>query len=170
MLAESQLPCARDWKDLKKRLAFLKKNELAGDEKFFHLLEQNLKQEGEEASERLTIYYTCIGLGFTGDYEGQPEALRAKMKEILLRIRGHIEADSAARICPEAYKYDDRDLIEPPTGRVWLMVVIFAVCALTSLACYVVAFRHATEGLRGSLDFIIRQEKHLGVTQAPTGK
>jgi type VI protein secretion system component VasF len=32
-----------------------------------------MKESGEEAAERLAIFYICIGLGFTGIYFKQPE-------------------------------------------------------------------------------------------------
>ena len=73
------------------------------------------------------------------------------MQDIALRIRGSMESDSQARICPEAYEHTDtRDLVEPPTGRVWLMVVIFLICAITALGCNMYLFskgRGLAEGL-----------------------
>ena len=59
-----------------------------GDEKFFDLFDETLKEQSDDANERLSVYYTCIGLGFTGWYAGQPEYLRKKMLEIAPRIRG----------------------------------------------------------------------------------
>ena len=160
MIAESKLPCARQWN--KERLAF-KRDELAGDEKFFDLLDETFRDTSDEATERLIIFYTCIGLGFTGFYFSQPEYLRKKMQDILLRIRGHIEADSNARICPEAYESTDgRDLIQPPTGRVWLMLVVFLICALTALGCNLYLFHRATGELNDSLGFILKQEDKIG--------
>ena len=156
MIVESKLPCAKQWN--KDRLAD-KLGELAGDEKFFDLLDLTLRDTSDEASERLTIYYTCIGLGFTGFYFSQPEFLRKKMQDISLRIRGHMESDSQARVCPEAYdNTDTRDLVEPPTGRVWLMLVVFLVCAITALVCNWHFFTKATEQLKESLELILRND------------
>jgi len=111
MVKESALPFAHDWKEF----AF-ERNELAGDEKFFDLLEETLKDATPAATERLKIFYQCIGLGFTGWYTGQPEYLRRKMKEIAARTLGGTDSGGdVARICPEAYEnVDTRDLIEPP--------------------------------------------------------
>ena len=153
MIYESKLPWARKWSN--DRLAF-KRDELAGDEKFFDLLDATLKDQSDEASERLAIYFTCIGLGFTGFYFSQPEYLRQKMQDISLRIRGYVESNSQARICPEAYDHTDaRDLIEPPTGRVWLMLVVFLICGITALACNMYFFSKATSGLKDSLKVIL---------------
>ena len=164
LIAESKLPCARQWN--KERLAF-KRDELAGDEKFFDLLDDALKDTSDEMTERLTIFYTCIGLGFSGFYFSQPEYLRKKMQDIALRIRGSMESDSQARICPEAYDHTDgRDLIEPPTGRVWLMVVIFLISAITALGCNMYLFSKAAGSLKDSLRVILEQESKIGTAAA----
>ena len=62
MVKESKLPFADEWQEL----GASKFNELAGDEKFWDLLEETLADRSEVADERLAVYYTCIGLGFTG--------------------------------------------------------------------------------------------------------
>ena len=160
LIAESKLACAKQWN--KERLAF-KRDELAGDEKFFDILDATLKDTSDEATERLAVYYTCIGLGFSGFYFSQPEYLRKKMHDMSLRIRAYMEADSQARICPEAYeRTDTRDLIQQPAGRVWYMLVVFLICAATALACNLVLFRQAASTLKESLQVILDQEKNIG--------
>ncbi len=69
LISESALPFAAQWNQ--NRLAY-DRQELAGDEKFFDVLDATLKESGEEAAERLAVFYTCIGLGFTGIYFKQP--------------------------------------------------------------------------------------------------
>ncbi len=166
LISESKLPCARQWNPIKERLA-CKFGELAGDEKFFDLLDATLKDSGDEATERLTIFYTCIGLGFSGFYAGQPEYLRKKMQDIAPRIRGEMESDSQARICPEAYDHTDaRDLRPPPAGRVWLMVLIFLICAITALGCNMYLFSKAAGSLKDSLRVILDQESKIGTTSS----
>lgn len=160
LIAESKLPCAREWN--KDRLAF-KRDELAGDEKFFDILDATLKDTSDEATERLAVYYTCIGLGFSGFYFSQPEYLRKKMHDISLRIRGYMESDSQARICPESYEHTDtRDLIEQPAGRVWFMLVVFLISASTALACNMYLFSRAAGSLKESLRVILEQESRIG--------
>lgn len=130
MIKEAGRPFSKDWKELAHE-----RNELAMDEKFFDLLEETLRDPSEAASERLGVYYTCTGLGFTGWYTGQPEFLRKKMLEMSARLRGVMEADRTAKICPEAYdKVNTADLVQPP-GRAMvgvgiatlgLLIVVFA--------------------------------------------
>ena len=42
----------------------------------FDLLEETLKESGDDAAERLAVFYVCLGLGFSGIYFQQPEFLR----------------------------------------------------------------------------------------------
>ena len=129
MIKSSPISNSGDWQEL----AFERK-ELAGDEKFFDLLEETLAERSDAASERLSIFYTCMGLGFTGWYTGQPEYLRKKMLECSTRIRGLIDTDQSSKICPESYEnVDSSNLVQPPSASlvgigialVGLIIVLF---------------------------------------------
>ncbi len=122
-------PFKEHWKDLA-----YEKNELAGDERFWDLLDEALADNSEIATEKLGVFYTCVGLGFTGWFDGQPEHLRQKMLEMSSRLRGSMETDETARVCPEAYEHvrpgdfdvTARDQIIPVAFiLVGLMVVVF---------------------------------------------
>ena len=156
---DSKLPFARKWDQERLAYSF---NELAGDEKFFDLFDETLKESGDDASERLSVYYTCIGLGFTGWYSGQPEYLRKKMLEVAPRIRHLIESDTTVRVCPEAYQnVDSRNLVEPPNSKMVVIVIIFVVFMLTTLACNFFLFQEASRQLTSSLSEIIAHDKEL---------
>jgi type VI protein secretion system component VasF len=156
MISESSLPLAATWN--RNRLAYERK-ELAGDEKFFDLLDETLADPSDEASQRLLVYYTCIGLGFTGWYAGQPEYLRGKMLDISQRIRAAMETDKTARICPEAYlNVDTRDLVQPPTSKLGGIAVIFAGLCLIVIIVEVYLFHAASLSLTDSLNAISSQE------------
>ena len=160
MIADSKVPFAKQWD--KDRLAY-SFNELAGDEKFFDLFDETLKEQGDDATERLSVYYTCIGLGFTGWYSGQPEYLRKKMLEVAPRIRHMLESDTTVRVCPEAYQnVDSRDLVEPPSSKMIVILIIFLVFMLTTVACNIVLFQQASRQLTDSLAEIIAHDKELG--------
>jgi type VI secretion system protein ImpK len=125
MIKESALSFARDWKEIA-----YERNELAGDEKFFDLLDETLADPSQAATERLAVYYTCIGLGFTGWYTGQPEYLRKKQLETSARIRAMMDVDEASRICPEAYEHvDTSDLVQPPGMK--LLGIFIALIGMT---------------------------------------
>ena len=160
MVAESKVPFAAKWNQDRLAYSF---NELAGDEKFFDLFDETIKEQGDEAAERLSVYYTCIGLGFTGWYAGQPEYLRKKMLEIAPRIRHLIESDTTVRVCPEAYQnVDTRDLVEPPSSKMVVILIIFLVFLLTTLACNFFLFQQASQAMTSSLSEIIAHDKELG--------
>jgi type VI protein secretion system component VasF len=160
LLSESSLPFASKWNQ--NRLAY-ERNELAGDEKFFDLLEEDKKDPSEEASERLAIYYTCIGLGFSGIYFRQPEILKNTMFTIAPRIRRFIDADETAKMCPATYEnVDTRDLTEPPSHKVMVISLIFLVLIVTSIICYGWLYKTSAAEVNKSLTEIIQQDPAAG--------
>lgn len=156
MISESSLPFAAQWNQ--NRLAY-ERNELAGDEKFFDLLEETMKDSSEDASERLAVYYNCIGLGFSGIYFRQPEYLRKTMLTIAPRIRHLVEADQTAKICPDAYEgIDTRNLVQPPSSKMAFVGILFLCFILAVGITYVFLYRAASRSLSTSLDHILKQE------------
>jgi type IV/VI secretion system ImpK/VasF family protein len=156
MIAECGLSVSAHWNQ--NRLAYERK-ELAGDEKFFDLLDETLKDPSEEATERLQVFYTCLGLGFTGWYTGQPEFLRGKMLDIGQRIRPMMDSNQNARICPEAYTgVDTRDLVQRPGLSLGAMAVIFLGLCFIVLTVEIYLFRAASLSLLDSVSAIATQE------------
>ena len=157
IIAESKLTLAAQWH--KNRIAY-EHNELAGDEKFYDLLDETLKQTGKETDERLAVFYTCLGLGFTGWYAGQPEYLRKKMLDVAQRLpRELIDTQHRAKICPEAYEHlDTRNLVEAPGLKVAAMGIVFAGFFLIVMAVNLYLFRTASTGLSESLRIILSHD------------
>ena len=156
MIAESKLGFAGQWN--KNRLAF-ERNELAGDEKFFDLLDETMKDSSDEASERLAVFYICLGLGFTGIYFQQPELLRKTMLTIAPRIIQFVERDPSSRICADAYeKVDLRNLVEPPSTKFIYVGIVFACFTLALLIAYFWLYQHNTDLLLKSFEAIKRQD------------
>jgi type VI secretion system protein ImpK len=156
MIAECGLSISATWN--RNRIAYEQK-ELAGDEKFFDLLDDTLKDPSQEATERLQIFYTCLGLGFTGWYAGQNEYLRGKMLDISHRIGSVIEASQSTRICPEAYTgVDTRDLVQQPGLGIGAIAVIFLGLCFIVFSVETYLFRAASLSLLDSLAAIETQE------------
>src|SRR5580704_12792949 len=156
MISESGLAVASTWN--RSRLAYDRK-ELAGDEKFFDLLDETLNDASDEASQRLLVFYTCIGLGFTGWYAGQSEYLRGKMLDISQRIRSAMETDKTVRICPETYlNVDTRDLVQPPASKLGGIAIVFAGLCLIVVTVEAYLFHAASLSLTDSLTAIGSQE------------
>jgi type VI protein secretion system component VasF len=159
MISESALSFAAQWNQ--NRMAY-ERQELAGDEKFFDLLDETLKESGEDAAERLAVFYVCIGLGFTGIYFKQPEFLRKTMLSIAPRIRHLVENDQTARICPESYQgVDTRNLVQPPGSRMVLLGLVFACFTLAVLISYVVMYQQSSKNLNNSIEEVLAQDLAL---------
>lgn len=153
MIVESNLSFASQWHE--NRLAYTR-NELAGDEKFFEMLDEALGEAGEAANERLTIFYTCIGLGFTGWYAGRPDELRGKMKEIAARIKRFTDSNHEGQICPEAYGHlDTRDLVEPPSQKILGIAIALVGLLVVLFATNVFLYRQGSHELSRALRTII---------------
>jgi type VI protein secretion system component VasF len=156
MIAEGNLPIAAQWNQ--NRLAY-DRQELAGDQKFFDLLDETLADNSDDAAERLAVFYTCIGLGFSGIYFKQPELLRKTMLSIAPRIRHLVENDQNARICPDTYEgVDTRDLVQPPSSRVAFLGLAFAAVTIAVVISYVVMYRQASGTLHRSIEEVLQQD------------
>ncbi len=154
LVCTSRLKFAVQWAE--NRLA-KERNELAGDERFFDLLEEDLKDTSEEAAERLAVYYVCLGLGFTGMYQGQPEQLRRFMEQIFPRVRQWIDNDPRTKISEEAYQHTDtRVLTEPPSNKIILVAVAFAFLSLSALIVFYALYAGAVHDLRDAVRVILR--------------
>ena len=156
MIRESKLPFAAEWSDL----AIERHDEPAGDERFFDLLEQALADRSDAAAPRLAVYYTCIGLGFTGRHSGQAEYLRKKMLEIHTRIRAIMDVDRTARICPEAYAHTNTsDLVHRPSTRLFgiLLVTFSLIVALVVANVYL--YRSTSATLDQALNRIVKADR-----------
>ena len=158
MISDSNLSFAVQWNQ--NRLAYAK-NELAGDQKFFDWLDENVNDPSEEASERLAVFYTCIGLGFTGMYFQQPEILRRTMMQVAARIRSYVDTDVNAKICQESYEnVDTRNLVAPPSSKLFVLGIIFICFLVAAIAAYVVIYTSTGSALSVSLDAIIKNSPH----------
>jgi len=157
MIKESRLPFAREWSELAKD-----EGEHAGDEKFFDLLEDTLSDPSESATERLLVYYECLGMGFAGFYAGQDEYLRKLMKQISGRIRDHVDLSDDTLVCPDAYEnVDTSDLVEPPAKRLIGTGLLVAGLCLVAFVTFVVMFVTSQSELDSALNALVETEGSL---------
>lgn len=149
VIAEGGFSISPQWN--RDRLAY-QRNELAGDEKFFDLVDAALQDKSPESAERLAVYYTCIGLGFTGWYATQPEFLRKKMIEIAPRLRERMETDSSARLCPAAYEnVNTSNLPLPVSSRLFGLAIVVGGLLLLTLFANFYLFSVSSRDLRGAI-------------------
>lgn len=140
------------------------RRELGGDQRFWDMLEETLLESGDQATHRLAVYYAMIGLGFTGLYQGEPDYLRRKMREIAARVRGLVEQDQSGRICPDCYdNVDTRTLTQPPARSLVGLAVAMAAAVVVLVVSYVVMFRQTT----GEIIQTLTKIQEAGKTPAP---
>lgn len=117
-------------------LAF-ERNELAGDEKFFDLLEQTLGDPSELATERVQVFYDCMALGFSGAYRSDAPELDRLFRRCALRLGLAPELVETGRVTPEAYEHRDaRVRRRPLRAKRWRMASLF--CLIGFIATYIV--------------------------------
>ena len=156
VLCSSRLKFASMWAE--DRLAVRRHNELAGDERFFDFLEQDLTDTKEEAAERLAVYYVCFGLGFMGMYQGRPDQIRKYVEQIFPRIRQWIDVDPKTKISEEAYRCTDTSVLtEPPSNKIIIVALVFVFLSLASLAIYYGLYASASSKLSASINQIKAQ-------------
>jgi len=123
MIHSSKLPFAAKWQNIAEE-----ETGAGSEQKFFDLLDQSLADRTDAGTERVAVYYTCMGLGFTGpSFGGQTEYLRRKMLECSARLRGRINANQADPVCPEAYNPDTRMLFKPIRSSLVGMTIVLIV-------------------------------------------
>ncbi|MBS0197462.1 MAG: DotU family type IV/VI secretion system protein [Planctomycetes bacterium] len=136
------------------------RGKLGFEEEFWELVEDALKDPSEGATQLLGVMYNCIGLGFQGYYVGQPDYIKRKQLEISARLRGMIDADQAARICPDAYEnVDTRNLTQPPNRSLTMLAILAVGLLAVVIVSYVSFFKHASKQLNDSLDGVRNQWK-----------
>ncbi|MBN1508276.1 MAG: DotU family type IV/VI secretion system protein [Sedimentisphaerales bacterium] len=152
VIRESTLSFRTDWVPLASDF-----HELAGDEKFFELLESDLADSSDAATERLAVYYTCLGLGFTGLYTGDPDTIRRLTGRISGRISRFMDADARARICPQAYEHTDtHNFTEPAGTNLGLVGTLVAGGLAVWFVLYFLFFYLVSSTISAHLDAILK--------------
>ena len=110
-----------------------------------------------EAADRLSVYYVCLGLGFTGMYVGQPEKIREYMDENL-PARPAVDGLRPAHQDQRAgvFLHGYADLTDPPGDKILLVVVAF-VLSLSVLVISYGLYYKASSDLKDSVGQITHQ-------------
>ena len=151
-IADSDFPFALEWE----RLELERYGELVGDQRFWVYLDEALGDTTESATDRLAVFYQCIGLGFTGLYAGQPEYLRSKMNQVAERIgKSYLPSETSGTVCPEAYQFTDKsNLIEPPAPRMIGIAIAVIGLIVTLFVANVYLYHQAKSEVAEALDTI----------------
>ena len=163
MILSSQVTFSGMWKPFSmdpRQLGIEEGAELAFDDKFWLLLDDTLSDPTESATHQLSIFYICVGLGFQGRYDNDPEYRRKKMLEMSSRLRGFIDSDQSARICASAYEnVDSRPLHLSPARRLTGVVIALAVFTVGIFVGYVYFFGEAQKELTKALAYVSGEKK-----------
>ncbi|MDR2444522.1 MAG: DotU family type IV/VI secretion system protein [Spirochaetaceae bacterium] len=84
MVKEGSFPFSREWRELGRNY-----NELSGDEKFFNLLSDALRDSKDPHT--FALFYTMLGLGFEGAYARDRRFIEKTMKECEARFPAELD-------------------------------------------------------------------------------
>lgn len=135
-----------------RRIAVEEYNRRAGDNEFYDFLIEAENETGSDADAKLSFYYCCIGLGYTGMYEDELDQLHEIMGRLEPRVRAHMDRDVLSRITPEAYSHNLELVISPDTVPRYLGVLLLSggtvlAIFITILYLYFDAFSGLSEAL-----------------------
>lgn len=153
MIKEGPFPFAAAWQELAFGIG-----EGAGDEKFFDLLDACLADPGQEAVERLWVFYECMALGFDGMHQRERKQVQRRMRVVALRLGIDPATDrfpaDAVPLAGEPGRF------RHPTATARLLVASLAASLLLLLAANAVAYHFATRELRGTIERFTTRAEH----------
>lgn len=126
-----------------------------GDRDFWVHVEDTLRDRSDAATQRLLVFYTCIGLGFTGDKVGQAQTIALKQKEIYARVRSLVDAEQTVKLCPEAYEVNTIKLPLNLRDRIIGIVIALAAMIVLLLLINMYLYERASADLNESLTRIL---------------
>ncbi|GHV82881.1 hypothetical protein AGMMS50212_02210 [Spirochaetia bacterium] len=149
MVKEGQFPFSKDWQVLARKY-----NELSGDEKFFDLLNDALKDP--TARDSVSLYYIMLGLGFEGIYHNDRAYIEETMKRCTEKFPEALDIQSEPLVRISAEK---KTLVPQHHRLVKIVrgVLVFSVIfLLISLAVNLVSFGKATFEYRDALSRVVK--------------
>ena len=156
LFASNHMPFAKEWND--RRLAPELLNDLSGDEKFFDLLDRTLADHSEAASERLAVFFVCLGLGFKGDKYNNPQFIKEHINLVSPRVKQWMDPVESDQITPEAYKYTvTTDLTRGPGHGLTIVTILFVAILSGLLYFYYQQYREAKGDIPILVEKIRRQ-------------
>lgn len=167
MIAYSDLPFASQWRKDENRLAY-SVGERGGDQKFLDLVDAALSPGSTASPEQLAIYYTCLGLGFSGQPPLSATELQQKMLQLSSRLRGVVDSDLQNRLVPESYYSDTTPYNRPPGGTFARIGIVLAGLILVLLAANVVLWRESVADFRRAILAVIDRGPAATAVEPPT--
>lgn len=160
-ISTSSLPFNHEWSD--NRIAYERSPAvMTGDADFFHYFDAVLADKSEGATQKLAVYYTCVGLGMTGEYSDRPEVLRRKMLEASRRLNNVMDTKVSARICPDADEHINTDnLIPPPVKSPVVMTIALVGLVVTFFIAFGVLYQNTVKQLNADYQTILKHSNEI---------
>jgi type VI protein secretion system component VasF len=119
-------------------------------------LEDTLADPSRSATERLSIFYVCLGLGFTGEFKEDPDYIQRKINEAVQRLHEFMDMGERKREFEQAYKNVDARELEVPvkSSLVGVTIVMMGLIVIVLVSNWV-AYVHATNDLKGQVRQVI---------------
>lgn len=151
IIKEGPFPFKDQWDEFGRQF-----NELSGDEKFFDLLDENLNDPSASATERLKVFYQCLGVGFSGCYKNDPDFVERKMRICALRIGINSERPVLEKLSPACYEHTNQQarFVDPAK----LIRRIFFIAVMILVVTYVgnvIMFYRLASPMNSALDSCI---------------
>ena len=151
MIAESNFSISDEWNQ--KRLAYeLDSEDHAGDDKFYVLLEQTLNEHTPAAEDLLTVFYTCLVLGFQGN---APENRDRIIQKISDRIQNWFRKGNAKSASKDDYQVNTKDYRKRPTPIFIVTLIVLVGLSVLLAVSNNLTFKSHTKNLQESLARII---------------
>lgn len=134
-------------------------NELSGDDKFFDLLEQALKDPNCD-DQIIEVYYLMLGLGFDGAYKRDPKEVIKIMYDCSDRLNNHIKTNSDI-LFPEIQpnddhvkekKFEDKFFSLNKKSVLLSLAGVWVICFIVNLVCIYSSTSKFTTSVQSALE------------------
>ncbi len=124
-------------------------------QKEFELADRRDRRDKDELAEQLSLYFTCLRLGFKGRFHDRPQELADYTRRLFARLPAYAST-RAKDLFPEAYQHNQEVKVNYKLGMsLTIMVAIFAVLMVTSLFTFQVAWNSATKEINDAANDIV---------------
>jgi type IV/VI secretion system ImpK/VasF family protein len=113
-------------------------------QKEYEVADRRERPDRHELAEQLSLYYTCLRLGFKGKYHDQPQALADYTRRLFTRLPAYA-LTRGKEMFPEAYRHNQEVKVDYKLGmRLTMVLTIFVLILGASLIAFRVAWNSAT--------------------------
>jgi type VI protein secretion system component VasF len=121
-------------------------------QKEYEVADRRERPDRHELAEQLSLYYTCLRLGFKGKYHDQPQALGDYTRRLFTRLPAHA-LTRGKEMFPEAYRHNQEVKVDYKLGmRLTMVLTIFVLILVGSAISFRWAWSIATRDIAKAAD------------------